>query len=99
MENPTSADRSLEQLRTARTDLKTRHSQALAKLMTERRDLCGINPFADMLDDSLRWSACVRVGGPLYIASVIFKRIGEGRPYPEHGLTTRDWTALPSSKK
>jgi Arc/MetJ family transcription regulator len=26
---------------------------------------------------------------------VIFKRVGEGRPYPEHGLSSRDWAALP----
>ena len=26
---------------------------------------------------------------------MIFKRVGEGRPYPEHGLTSRDWAALP----
>jgi Arc/MetJ family transcription regulator len=26
---------------------------------------------------------------------VIFKRIGDRRPYPEHGLTSRGWAALP----
>jgi Arc/MetJ family transcription regulator len=26
---------------------------------------------------------------------VIFKRVGEERPYPEHGLRQRDWAALP----
>ncbi len=26
---------------------------------------------------------------------VIFKRVGEGRPYPEHDLAPRDWAALP----
>lgn len=26
---------------------------------------------------------------------MIFKRIGEGRPYPDHGLTPRDWAKLP----
>jgi Arc/MetJ family transcription regulator len=25
---------------------------------------------------------------------VIFKRVGEGRPYPEHGLTQRQWADL-----
>jgi Arc/MetJ family transcription regulator len=29
------------------------------------------------------------------LADVIFKRVGEGRPYPEHGLGARDWAALP----
>ena len=26
---------------------------------------------------------------------MIFKRVGEGRPYPEHGLTQRQWADLP----
>ena len=26
---------------------------------------------------------------------MIFKRVGEGRPYPEHGLSTRQWAELP----
>ncbi|MFT4008650.1 MAG: type II toxin-antitoxin system VapB family antitoxin [Nocardioidaceae bacterium] len=26
---------------------------------------------------------------------MIFKRIGDGRPYPEHGLSPRDWAMLP----
>ena len=25
---------------------------------------------------------------------MIFKRIGEGRPYPDHGSTSRDWARL-----
>jgi Arc/MetJ family transcription regulator len=29
------------------------------------------------------------------LAGVIFKRVGEGRPYPEHRLTARDWADLP----
>ena len=29
------------------------------------------------------------------IASVIFKRVGVGRPYPDHGLTSRTWADLP----
>ena len=28
-------------------------------------------------------------------ATVIFKRVGEGRPYPDHALSARDWAALP----
>jgi Arc/MetJ family transcription regulator len=27
--------------------------------------------------------------------SVIFKRVGSGRPYPDHGLSPRDWATLP----
>ena len=26
---------------------------------------------------------------------MIFKRVGEGRPYPAHGLSPRDWAAIP----
>jgi Arc/MetJ family transcription regulator len=26
---------------------------------------------------------------------VIFKRIGDGRPYPEHGLEPREWATVP----
>jgi Arc/MetJ family transcription regulator len=26
---------------------------------------------------------------------VIFKRVGDGRPYPPHDLTAREWAALP----
>jgi Arc/MetJ family transcription regulator len=29
---------------------------------------------------------------------VIFKRVGDGRPYPDHGLTSRDWAALPPTQ-
>lgn len=29
------------------------------------------------------------------VAGVIFKRVGTGRPYPDHGLTAKDWAALP----
>jgi Arc/MetJ family transcription regulator len=26
---------------------------------------------------------------------VIFKRVGVGRPYPDHGMTARDWASVP----
>ena len=29
------------------------------------------------------------------LATVIFKRVGDGRPYPDHELSARDWAALP----
>jgi Arc/MetJ family transcription regulator len=29
---------------------------------------------------------------------VIFKAVGEGRPYPDHGLTTRQWAAIPPTQ-
>lgn len=30
-----------------------------------------------------------------YNAAVIFKRVGEGRPYPDHSTTFRGWSDLP----
>ena len=29
------------------------------------------------------------------LSTVIFKRVGDGRPYPDHHLGPRDWAALP----
>lgn len=29
------------------------------------------------------------------LATVIFKGVGDGRPYPAHGLGPRDWAQLP----
>ena len=29
------------------------------------------------------------------LTTVIFKRVGAGRPYPGHGLSPRQWAALP----
>src|SRR6478735_12540887 len=29
------------------------------------------------------------------VTGVIFKRVGEGRPYPDHGMSSRAWAAVP----
>jgi Arc/MetJ family transcription regulator len=29
---------------------------------------------------------------------VIFKAVREGRPYPDHGLSSKDWTEIPPSQ-
>ena len=50
-------DTRLEQIRAERAALKDRHSQALARLMAEREDLKGVHALADLVSDSLRWSA------------------------------------------
>jgi Arc/MetJ family transcription regulator len=34
-------------------------------------------------------------GSTPMLGSVIFKRVGDERPYPPHGLTGSDWAALP----
>ena len=47
----------LEELRAQRAELKDRHARALSRLMTERADLKGVHALADLVSDSLRWSA------------------------------------------
>ena len=32
------------------------------------------------------------------MTSVIFKAVGDSRPYPDHGLSTRDWAAIPPTQ-
>lgn len=36
-----------------------------------------------------------RVESSLKLNSVIFKSVGDGRPYPEHGLSNREWARIP----
>jgi hypothetical protein len=50
-------DTQLERIRAQRAALKDRHSQALSRLMAEREDLKGVHALADLVSDSLRWSA------------------------------------------
>jgi hypothetical protein len=50
-------DQELERLRAQRAAMQHRHSQALARLMAEREDLKGVHALADLVSDSLRWSA------------------------------------------
>jgi hypothetical protein len=65
VENPTSTksehaydmDAQLERIRVQRAALKDKHSQALSRLMDEREDLKGVHALADLVSDSLRWSA------------------------------------------
>lgn len=47
----------IDHLTAQRIKLELRHSQALARLMEERQDLRGVNALADLVADSLRWSA------------------------------------------
>ena len=61
MDDPTRTDRDpdsrLERLHARRAALQSRHAQALSKLMTDRQDLRGVHALADLVSDSLRWSA------------------------------------------
>ena len=50
-------DTQLERIRAQRAALKDRHAQALTRLMAEREDLKGVHALADLVSDSLRWSA------------------------------------------
>ena len=65
MADPTSSDRDLEldldleleRIRAHRSALQDRHSRALSRLMADREDLKGVHALADLVNDSLRWSA------------------------------------------
>ena len=50
-------DAQLERIRSQRAALKDKHSHALARLMAEREDLKGVHALADLVSDSLRWTA------------------------------------------
>ena len=50
-------DSELERIRAQRAALKARHSEALSRLMAQREDLRGVHALADLVSDSLRWSA------------------------------------------
>ncbi len=34
-------------------------------------------------------------GGRTEVGSLIFKAVREGRPYPEHNMSTKDWAMIP----
>jgi Arc/MetJ family transcription regulator len=34
-------------------------------------------------------------GGRAEVVPLIFKAVRDGRPYPDHGMTTRDWALIP----
>lgn len=59
MENPTTTEPvdDLDRVTAQRYSLRDRHASALARLMEDRMDLRGTHAFADLVDDSLRWSA------------------------------------------
>ncbi|GEB14978.1 hypothetical protein ACIRN4_01560 [Pimelobacter simplex] len=40
-----------------RAALRNRHTAGLTRLMEQRRDLRGVHPLADFVDDALRWTA------------------------------------------
>lgn len=51
-------DHVIDETRIERRDrLRMQHSQAVARLLEEREDLYGVTGLADLVADSLRWSA------------------------------------------
>lgn len=46
-----------ERQRARRAVLRDRHAQGLTRLMSERADLRGVHPLADLVDDAVRWTA------------------------------------------
>jgi hypothetical protein len=50
-------DAQLERISAQRAAVKDRHSQALSRLLAQREDLRGVHALADLVSDSLRWSA------------------------------------------
>lgn len=56
-ENELKEEMTLDQRRSARAALKTRHSQSVVRLMDERTDLRGVHALADFVDESVRWTA------------------------------------------
>jgi hypothetical protein len=41
----------------AQTDLATRHKNGVSRLLAHRDDLRGVYAFADVVEESVRWSA------------------------------------------
>lgn len=41
----------------AQTDLATRHKHGVSTLFSHRDDLRGVSAFADVVEESVRWSA------------------------------------------
>ncbi|HEX5089614.1 MAG TPA: hypothetical protein VFV89_17535 [Nocardioides sp.] len=58
---PTDRDRTLdaelERIRAQRAETRNRHSRELTRLLSRRQDLKGVHALADLVNDSLRWSA------------------------------------------
>ncbi len=49
--------RDYERREGAKRDLASRHLQGVSSLLAERSDLRGVHAFADVVEESVRWSA------------------------------------------
>lgn len=54
---PRGTDDDLESHRARRDALRIRHAHRLSRLMAGRDDLRGVHALADLVDDSVRWTA------------------------------------------
>jgi hypothetical protein len=50
-------DDDLDRRRRQRDSIQLRHAQRLTRLMATRDDLRGVHALADLVDDSVRWTA------------------------------------------
>jgi len=57
---------------------------------------CQLVTETQMLPPDAGWRQHLPGPGRLnYTQAVIFKQVGEGRPYPDHARTTREWAEVP----
>ncbi|WP_460562932.1 type II toxin-antitoxin system VapB family antitoxin [Geodermatophilus arenarius] len=82
---------------------------ALARTECQSSIRPGSRSVADVTGSTTRWGPGTAGGGPIRsdasvpvrgrcwteVGSLIFKAVRNGRPYPEHGLSTRDWAMIP----
>ena len=54
---PRGMDDDLEVRRAQRDGLRLRHAHSLGRLMATRHDLRGVHALADLVDESVRWTA------------------------------------------
>jgi hypothetical protein len=54
---PRGHDDDLELKRAQRDGLRLRHAQQLSRLLATRDDLRGVHALADLVEDSVRWTA------------------------------------------
>ncbi|HET9422745.1 MAG TPA: hypothetical protein VFO49_16505 [Nocardioides sp.] len=54
---PRGTDNDLDRRRAQRDGLRLRHAKSLSHLMSSRHDLRGVHALADLVDESVRWTA------------------------------------------
>jgi hypothetical protein len=54
---PRGSDNDLDRRRAQRDGLRLRHAHSLTRLLSSRDDLRGVHALADLVDESVRWTA------------------------------------------